>query len=180
MKRVGLKCYRLEPLRSWACSPARRRTELAPREQIKRNRGRTALLALVAELRCSRNCARTREQESRRKRRNLSRILFPKNVGVKENRKTFCAKERRDNSHASLAPRPDKWNLSQTTCPVIRRNRDLAARLGDSWPGTPQGGESLTATKPCLRAGQCTEPFPLSAVFTLVRATQPFRTIIRR
>ena len=62
------------------------------RERRKRNRGRTALLALVSELRCSRNCARTRERESRRKRRNLSMILFPENVGVKENQKTLLCK----------------------------------------------------------------------------------------
>ncbi len=42
---------------------------------------------------------------------------------------------------------------------------------GDYWPGTPQGGESPAPTGPSLRAGQRTEPFPLSAVFTLCRAT---------
>src|SRR5882724_7876014 len=71
------------------CTSDRR---LGPARAEKTSRGRTALLALDAELRCSRNCARTRERESRLKRRNLDMMLFLGDVRVKENRGILLCK----------------------------------------------------------------------------------------
>jgi len=92
MKRVGLALCGLELLASWVCKPVRRTGGWAPREWRKRSRGTTTLLALDAELGFQSNCARTRVQDSRLKRRNLGPSLFPENVGVKENRKILLCK----------------------------------------------------------------------------------------
>ena len=56
------------------------------------SRGRTALLALDAELRYSRNCARTREREFRLKLRNLGMMVFLGDGRVKENREILLCK----------------------------------------------------------------------------------------
>jgi len=52
MKRVGLDCCGVEPLKSLACSRVRRAEGLVPRERRERSGGRTALLALDAGLSC--------------------------------------------------------------------------------------------------------------------------------
>jgi hypothetical protein len=72
MKRAGLKCL-YKPDSDVGSASERR----------KRNRGRTALLALIAELRSSKSRARTMERDSRRERREFRTIVFPGNVGVK-------------------------------------------------------------------------------------------------
>jgi len=72
-------------------------------ERRKRNRGRTALLALNAELRCSKSRARTMERNSRRDRRELEIIVFPGNVGVKENPEILLCKTGRGGEDG---PRP--------------------------------------------------------------------------
>ena len=65
--------------------------------------------------------------------------------------------------------RPESMPSAEITSYKLA-HRDLAARPEATHsPGIPQGGESPPATGPCLRAGQCTEPFPLSAVFTLCK-----------
>ena len=92
MEQVGLALCGLELLASCVCKPVRRTGGWAPREWRKRSRGGTVLLALDAELGFQRNCARTRVQDSRLKRRNLGMSLFPENVGVKENRKILLCK----------------------------------------------------------------------------------------
>src|SRR6267378_882240 len=82
----------LEPLRSWACSAVRQAEGQAPWERRKTSRGRTALLALDAELNCKRNCPWSTERESRHKRRHFEMILFLADVRVKENRTTLLCK----------------------------------------------------------------------------------------
>ena len=92
MKRVELEWVGLDPLRSWACSAVRRAEGQAPRERRKASRGRTALLALNAELNCKRNCPWSTERESRHKRRNLKIMLFLAGGRVKENRRALLCK----------------------------------------------------------------------------------------
>jgi hypothetical protein len=93
-KRAGLECFGLEPLLVVGVQSCASDSGVRPaRERRKRNRGRTALLALKAELGSSKNCARTMELESRRKRRKFTIMLFAKNVGVKENRETLLCKK---------------------------------------------------------------------------------------
>ena len=82
----------MEPLQSWACSTLRRAKGQAPRERRKTSRGRTALLALDAELNCQRNCPWSAERESRLKRRNYDMIVFLAGLRVKVNRETLLCK----------------------------------------------------------------------------------------
>jgi hypothetical protein len=65
-----------------------------PQERRKTSRGRTALLALDAELSYSRNGPWTTERESRRKGRNLKMRVFLADVRVKENRKILLCERR--------------------------------------------------------------------------------------
>ena len=63
-----------------------------PTEGIKRNPAGSALLLLDAVLGLQRNCVWTTKRESRLKRRNYRWSLFPKDVGVKENREMLLCK----------------------------------------------------------------------------------------
>ena len=106
MKRVELEWVGLDPLRSWACSAVRRAEGQAPRERRKASRGRTALLALNAELNCKRNCPWSTERESRRKRRNFKIMLFLAGGRVKENRRALlCKRSGGDGKSARLKSR---------------------------------------------------------------------------
>src|SRR2546427_12432570 len=82
----------MEPLRSWACSALRRAKGQAPRERRKTSRGRTALLALDAELNCQRNCPWSAERESRLKQQNYDMLVFLAGLRVKVNRETLLCK----------------------------------------------------------------------------------------
>jgi hypothetical protein len=106
MKRVELEWVGLDPLRSWACSAVRRAEGQAPRERRKASRGRTALLALNAELNCKRHCPWSTERESRRKRRNFKIMLFLAGGRVKENRRALlCKRSGGDGKSARLKSR---------------------------------------------------------------------------
>ncbi len=59
--------------------------------------------------------------------------------------------------------------------------RDLAARLEATHrPGTPQGGESSTPTRPVFALASARNLFHYPQYSLFVRATTPFRTINRR
>jgi len=97
------------------------------------------------------------------------------------------------NSRGRIAPQPSAWRgkseqilLDQVGCEarkipaegdvffldfyIYRTYRDLAARLEVTlWPELLRAARAPPATRPCLRAGQCREPFSLSAVFTLCK-----------